>query len=106
VPPSKPFLSSNKTVSECPKCLVAVRGEPLESYVTCKAPDATRVNIKVGEKNAPVHMFKPGGFRPIYTVTDEDHMVIVTCEVGNDDYDIVKKINKTLYVAGTISLIV
>jgi len=81
---------------------VAVKGEPLESYVTCTASDATRANITFGGKKSPVHMFSLDGFGSIYTVTDEDHIIIVTCEVGSDDYDIVKKTNKTLYVAGTL----
>jgi len=102
VPPSEPVLSSTYTIDrECPGCLVAVRGEQLESYVKCQSFYATRVNITVGGKNARAHTFPTGGFRPtLYTATDEDHMAAVTCSVGNDDDETVLTTTKTLYVAG------
>jgi len=105
-----PILSSTNTVPECPDCLVAVRGERLVANVTCKAFDAKRVNITVGGKNVNVHTLTPAvniftsvDFGSNYTVTEEDHMVNVTCRVGynhNGSDDVIETTNK-LYVAGT-----
>ena len=98
VPPGRPILKSNITLHapNCSDCLVAVSGEPLESYVTCEAPDATRANITVRGENA-----SKGKFRLEYNVTEKDHMANVTCNVGNNDDKTVPGTTKILYVAGT-----
>jgi len=103
VPPGLPILSSNIiSVPEYPNCLVAVRGERLDFYVTCEASDATRANITVGGKKVQVQTSTSGKFLPFYIVTEEDHMVNVSCSVGNDDSKIHLGTTKTLYVAGSI----
>jgi len=102
VPPDRPILSSTTTLAECPNCLVAVRGERLDAYVTCIASEATRANITVGGKTVQVQKSTPGEFLPAYTVTKANHMVNVTCSVGNDDVEPVLTTSKTLYVAGSM----
>jgi len=101
VPPREPTLSGTYTIPECEDCLVAVKGERIDSYITCHSPHATRANITVGGKDANALMFTTEGFRPtLYTATEEDHMAVVTCSVGNDDVETVLTTTKTLYVAG------
>jgi len=104
VPPSEPVLSGTYTIPECEDCLVAVRGERIDSYITCHSSDATSANITVGGKNANTLMITTGSFRPsLYTATEEDHMAAVTCSVGNDDVSTALTTTKTLYVAGRSS---
>lgn len=79
---------------------MAEKDTQLDSYISCKASDATLVNITVGGKNAHAHMFTAGGFKPNYTATEEDHMENVTCSVGNNDVEDVLETTKTLYVTG------
>jgi len=80
---------------------MAVRGERLDVNVTCEASDATRANITVGGKEVQVQKSSTGVFMSSYIVTDDDHMVDVTCSVGNDDVDTVLETTRKLFVAGT-----
>ena len=101
MPPSEPTLSGIYTITECENCLVVEKGKRIDSYITCHSSDATSANITVGGKSANALMFTTGRFRPtLYTATEEDHMVAVTCSVGNNDVETVLTTTKTLYVAG------
>ena len=104
MPPSEPVLSGTYTIPECPDCLVAIRGERIDSYFTCHSSDATSANITVGGNNARTLMLTTGIFRPtLYTAKEEDHMAAATCSVGNDDVSTVLTTTKSLYVAGSSS---